>query len=63
VTTPLERLLQEAIPLRPDPPAKPVDEPWTPEEQARHWDDDTSLSKRRREQRRTRRLRPAQPAA
>jgi hypothetical protein len=32
--SPLERLLQEAIPTRP--PAKPLHEPWTPEEQAQH---------------------------
>ena len=32
--TPLERLLLEAIPVRPDP--APAREPWTPEEQARH---------------------------
>ncbi|WP_329215136.1 hypothetical protein OG352_06115 [Streptomyces sp. NBC_01485] len=32
--TPLERLMQEAIPVRP--PAKPPTEPWTPEEQAQH---------------------------
>ncbi|WP_031096313.1 hypothetical protein [Streptomyces sp. NRRL S-1896] len=35
--SPLERLLAEAIPTRP--PAKPAHEPWTPAEQARHWDD------------------------
>ena len=32
--TPFERLMQEAIPVRPAP--KPPDEPWTPAEQARH---------------------------
>lgn len=32
--TPLERLLLEAIPVRPEP--APPREPWTPEEQARH---------------------------
>jgi hypothetical protein len=32
--TPLERLLLEAIPVRPDP--APPREPWTPEEQAQH---------------------------
>lgn len=32
--TPWERLMQEAIPVRPAP--KPADEPWTPAEQARH---------------------------
>ena len=64
--SPLERLLQEAIPTRPAPRPKPAHEPWTPEEQAQHWndlgeaihdwhwDDDTSLSKRRREARRRR---------
>ena len=74
--TPLERLLLEAIPTRPDPAPKPAHEPWTREEQAQHWadlgeairdwhwDDDTSLSKRRREARRRERLRIAdQPAA
>ncbi|MFE1192889.1 hypothetical protein ACFW6E_08820 [Streptomyces olivaceoviridis] len=35
--SPLDRLLQEAIPTRP--PTKPPTEPWTPEEQARHWHD------------------------
>lgn len=37
--TPLERLLLEAIPVRPDRPEsapKPAREPWTPEEQAQH---------------------------
>jgi hypothetical protein len=28
--------MQEAIPVRPAPPAKPAHEPWTPEEQAQH---------------------------
>lgn len=37
--TPLDRLLLEAIPVRPAPALKPVAEPWTPEEQARHWHD------------------------
>lgn len=58
--TPLERLLLEAIPQRPAPATKPVAEPWTPEEQAQHWhdlgeaisgwhwQDDTSLSAKRR---------------
>lgn len=32
--SPLDRLLQEAIPTRP--PARPPHEPWTPEEQAQH---------------------------
>lgn len=32
--TPWERLMQEAIPVRPAP--KPADEPWTPAEQAQH---------------------------
>jgi hypothetical protein len=56
--TPLERLLQEAIPVRPAP--APTRSPWTPEQQAQHrtdlleattgwhWTDDTSLSARRR---------------
>ncbi|MFI0233115.1 hypothetical protein [Streptomyces sp. NPDC017086] len=35
--SPLDRLLQEAIPTRP--PAKPPHEPWTAEEQARHRND------------------------
>jgi len=35
--TPMERLMQEAIPTRPTPAPKPPHEPWTPEEQARHW--------------------------
>lgn len=34
MTTPYERLMAEAIPVRP--PAKPPNEPWTPEEQAQH---------------------------
>jgi hypothetical protein len=65
--SPLDRLLAEAIPTRPDPAPKPAHEPWTVEEQTQHladlnaalegwhWQDDTSLSKRRREQRRRRR--------
>lgn len=69
--TPYERLLAEAIPVRPAPASKPANEPWTPEEQAQHWadlgaalngwhwEDDTSLSKRRREQRRQRETRAA----
>lgn len=32
----LERLLLEAIPVRPAPAQKPAAEPWTPEEQAQH---------------------------
>jgi hypothetical protein len=32
--TPYERLMQEAIPVRPAAPEKPA--PWTPEEQAQH---------------------------
>ena len=55
-----QRLLLEAIPVRPAPALKPVAEPWTPDEQARHWHDlgeairdwhweaDTSLSRKRR---------------
>jgi hypothetical protein len=58
--TPLERLMQEAIPVRPTPAAKPAHEPWTPEEQAQHradldaairdwhWHDDTRVGQRRR---------------
>lgn len=62
--TPLDRLLLEAIPVRPEPApksaSKPASEPWTPEEQAQHradldeavadwrWQDDTSLSAKRR---------------
>ncbi|NUS83702.1 MAG: hypothetical protein HOY75_13385 [Streptomyces sp.] len=58
--TPYERLMAEEIPTRPPPPAKPVSEPWTPEEQARHWadlnaaladwhwHDDTRVGQRRR---------------
>lgn len=34
MTTPYERLMQEAIPTRP--PTKPPHEPWTPEQQAQH---------------------------
>jgi hypothetical protein len=39
--TPYERLMSEAIPVRPPPAPKPTKpkpaaEPWTPEEQARH---------------------------
>lgn len=37
--TPLDRLLLEAIPVRPPPALRPAAEPWTPEEQARHWRD------------------------
>ena len=37
--SPLERLLAEAIPIRPAPAPKPAHEPWTPEEQAQHWAD------------------------
>lgn len=62
--SPLDRLLAETIPTRPTPAPKPATEPWTAEEQAQHWadlaaalngwhwEDDTSLSKRRREARR-----------
>jgi hypothetical protein len=58
--SPLDRLLLEAIPVRPAPALKPVAEPWTPEEQAQHradldaaldgwhWEADTSLSAKRR---------------
>ena len=58
--TPYERLLAEDIPTRPPPAPKPAAKPWTPEEQARHWaelgeaihdwhwQDDTSLSAKRR---------------
>jgi hypothetical protein len=56
-----ERLMAEAIPVRPPPApfSKPVTEPWTPEEQAQHraelmealngwhWDDDSRASERR----------------
>ncbi|MGW8703297.1 hypothetical protein ACWGOK_41400 [Streptomyces eurythermus] len=34
--TPMQRLLEEAIPLRPD-HAKPANEPWTQVEQDTHW--------------------------
>ena len=39
--TPYERLMAEAIPVRPPPAPKPTEqkttaEPWTPEEQAQH---------------------------
>jgi hypothetical protein len=56
--TPLQRLLQEEIPVRPTP--APQRAPWTPEQQAQHrttlldaidgwhWTDDTSLSAKRR---------------
>lgn len=56
--TPLERLLQEEIPVRPTP--APDRSPWTPEQQAAHradllnaingwrWEADPSLSARRR---------------
>jgi len=56
--TPLQRLLQEEIPVRPAP--APQRTPWTPEQQAQHradlltavdgwhWTDDTSLSAKRR---------------
>lgn len=55
-----ERLMAEEIPTRPPPPPKPAHEPWTPEEQARHWadlneairdwhwHDDTRVGQRRR---------------
>jgi hypothetical protein len=54
---PYERLMQEAIPVR---PPRPSTAPWTPEEQAQHrtdlldalsgwqWADDSRLSARRR---------------
>lgn len=60
MSTPYERLMAEDIPTRPPPAPKPAPEPWTPEEQARHWTDlqqairdwhwkdDTSLSSKRR---------------
>lgn len=35
--TPYERLMAEAIPVRPAPPQKTG--AWTPEEQAQHWAD------------------------
>jgi hypothetical protein len=55
--TPLERLLQEEIPVRPEP--APTRSPWTPEQQAQHrtdllaaidgweWDRDTRRENRR----------------
>lgn len=43
MSTPYERLMAEAIPVRPAPadPAepRPAGQQWTPEEQARHWND------------------------
>lgn len=56
--TPMERLLQEEIPVRPEP--APDRAPWTPEQQAEHcadlldalsgwqWHADPSLSAKRR---------------
>jgi len=38
MTTPLERLLQEAIPVRPE-RADGTHSLWTEQEQDRHWDD------------------------
>ncbi|MFD9276854.1 hypothetical protein ACFWD7_06125 [Streptomyces mirabilis] len=62
------RLMAEAIPTRLAPPANPVPgAPWTPEQQAQHcadliaalegwhWEDDTSLSAKRRHLRLVRR--------
>jgi hypothetical protein len=39
--THLDRLLEESIPRRPNPPdpTPPTHRYWTPEEQARHWND------------------------
>jgi hypothetical protein len=66
-----DRLMAEQIPTRPAPPSKPASEPWTPEEQARHWaelgeairgwhwEGDTSLSARRRHLRLVRRAEAA----
>ncbi|MFF4489470.1 hypothetical protein ACFY0F_23725 [Streptomyces sp. NPDC001544] len=57
--TAYDRLMAETIPTRPDAPPPPI-RPWTPEEQAQHWadlqaaisgwhwEDDTSLSAKRR---------------
>jgi hypothetical protein len=63
MTTPYQRLMQEAIPTRP--PAKPPHEPWTPEEQAKHvadllaalkdWRDPSPTAQRDRERDRHRR--------
>jgi hypothetical protein len=60
MTTPYERLMQEAIPTRP--PAKPPHEPWTPEEQAKHladlltgikgWQDPSKTAQRDRDRHR-----------
>lgn len=36
--TPMERLLQEAVPVRPE-PAPGTHSLWTEQEQDRHWDD------------------------
>lgn len=65
MSTPYERLMQEAIPTRP--PAKPPHEPWTEEEQAQHradllealadWHDPSQQA----EQKRSRHLRLVQP--
>jgi len=57
VSTPYERLMQEAIPVRPDPAPGHT---WTPEEQAQHraelltaingwhWHDETRISRKHR---------------
>ena len=39
MSTPLERLLAEAIPVRPPPAPPSTPRPWAPEEQAQHWAD------------------------
>lgn len=36
VTTPYDRLMAEAIPVRPAPPEPDHTSPWTPEQQAQH---------------------------
>lgn len=63
--TPLERLLQEEIPVR---PPKPPVLPWTPEDQARHladllealngWQSDEPSTVRKRERHRRMRTDP-----
>jgi hypothetical protein len=39
MTSPYERLMAEAIPVRPTPPEPGTSSPWTPEQQAQHWAD------------------------
>ncbi|BBC35242.1 hypothetical protein SGFS_065360 [Streptomyces graminofaciens] len=68
MSTPLERLLAETIPVRPAPPpnrpqpAEPRPSPWTPAEQDAHWNALREAVGATREQRPTR-LRLITPAA